>query len=111
VSELRNPKKRKQDRGKTKTKPYVKSGRKPFKKKAPAEHVKKPSWFYKEPKAGKMSKPRMWNNKPWYYCSKNSGGKCDRQYRPHKPANCKGRAHKSKPKKKAAKPEKGTNDK
>jgi hypothetical protein len=109
-SELKNLKKRKPDGGKGKPKPTVKSGKKPFKKKTPAEQPEKPSWFYKEPKADEMSKPKMWNDKPWYYCSKQTGGKCDGQYRRHKPADCEGRAHKFEPKEKGAKPEKEIND-
>lgn len=69
--------------------------------------LEKPSWFYKKPKA--MLKPKMWNDKPWYYCSKKTGGKYDGQYRHHKPADCEGRAHKLEPKDKAKKPEEKAN--
>jgi hypothetical protein len=48
----------------------------------------------------------MWNDKPWYYCSKKTGGKCDRQYRCHEPKACEGRAHKFQPKDKETTPEK-----
>jgi hypothetical protein len=109
-SKLKNLKKRKQDGCKTKTKSTIKSGKKPFKKKALAEQVKKPSWFYKEPKANEMSKPKMCDDKPWYYCSKKTGRKCDGQYRRHKPTDCEGRAHKFEPREKAAKPEKEANN-
>ena len=40
-----------------------------------------------------MHKPKTWKDKPWYYCSPKTGGKCDGQYRLHKPAECEGKAH------------------
>jgi hypothetical protein len=53
--------------------------KKPFTKKVPMAQLEKPSWFFKEPKEDEMQKPKMFNGKPWYYCSKKSGGKCDGQ--------------------------------
>ena len=55
--------------------------------------AEKPSWFFKEPKEDEIHKPKMFNGKPWYYCSKKTGGKCDGQYRRHKPSECEGKAH------------------
>jgi hypothetical protein len=47
----------------------------------------------------------MWNDKPWYFCSKKTGSKCDGQYQYHKGADCKGKAHNFKRKAKKCKPE------
>jgi hypothetical protein len=32
----------------------------------------------------------QWKGKPWYYCCKENGGKCDGAWRAHKPSDCKG---------------------
>jgi hypothetical protein len=92
-AEIKHLKKAKKDGGKPfKKKTYEK---KPFdKKKAPGAQLEKPSWFFKEPKEEELRKPKMWNDKPWYFCSPKTGGKCDGQFRRHKPANCEGKAHK-----------------
>ena len=29
----------------------------------------------------------------WYYCHKDTGGKCDGRWRQHKPSQCRGKAH------------------
>ncbi len=51
-----------------------------------------------------MNKPRMFNSKQWYFCSKKTGGKCNRQYRRHKPSDCEGKAHTFVPNDKKRKP-------
>ena len=52
-----------------------------------------PAWMSVEPPPDKLKEPRTHNNKPWYWCSKKTGGKCDPgRYRRHKPSECKGRA-------------------
>jgi hypothetical protein len=53
----------------------------------------KPDWFTKTPKKEDFQKPRMWNDKSWYYCHPDTGGKWDGQYRRHKPSQCEGKAH------------------
>ena len=56
-----------------------------------------PDWMFKEPPADKLKEPREYNGKPWYYCSKKTGGRCEPgQYRRHKPSDCKGQAKKTK---------------
>ena len=58
---------------------------------------KKPDWMYQEPPEDKLKEPRNWNGKPWYWCSKKTGGKCTPgAYRRHKPSECKGIAAGSK---------------
>ena len=62
--------------------------------KSKKDFKEKPDWFTKKPKAEDLHKPKIWNDKSWYYCSADTGGKCDGQYRRHKPAECEGKAHK-----------------
>ena len=50
----------------------------------------KPSWMCEEPSADKLNEPRMWNGKPWHWCSAKTGGKCNGAHRRHKPSQCKG---------------------
>jgi hypothetical protein len=94
-AEIKNLRKAKKNDGK----PFLK---KPFEKKAPFKWKKyvppkapleKPNWFFKEPKEDEPWKPKTWKDKLWYYCSPKTGGKCDGQYRHHKPTDCKGKAH------------------
>jgi len=72
--------------------------------------AEKPSWFYKEPKEDEIHKPKMFNGKAWYYCGKKTGGKCDGQYRRHKPSDCEGKAHAFVPKEKKKTEENGNQD-
>ena len=60
------------------------------KKKTNKKTPPKPDWMYVEPSADKLHEPRMWNGKPWHWCSPKTGGKCDGAYRRHKPSQCKG---------------------
>jgi hypothetical protein len=52
-----------------------------------------PDWFWKELSEDKLRKPKLWGDKTWYYCSPKTGGKCNGQYRCHKPSDCEGKAH------------------
>ena len=53
----------------------------------------KPSWMLKRPKQDELQKPKTWNGKQWWYCSHETGGKCEPgTYRRHKPKDCKGNA-------------------
>ena len=36
----------------------------------------------------------MWGGKQWWYCHKDTGGKCEGEYRRHKPNVCNGQARK-----------------
>ena len=37
----------------------------------------KPSWFSKYPKESELTKAREQNGIKWYYCHKDTGGKCE----------------------------------
>ena len=81
INKLKSGKKNKQGGKKSEFK-TTKNGRK-----------KKPRWFSKRPEDGELSAPREWNGIMWYYCHKDTGGKCDGRWRQHKPSQCKGKAH------------------
>ncbi len=49
-----------------------------------------PKWMYQRPKDSELKKPRTYEGKEWYYCSHETGGKCDGIYRRHKPGECRG---------------------
>ena len=53
-----------------------------------------PHWHFVRPADGELKKPKMWEGKKWHWCSKETGGKCDGQYRIHHPKQCKGTAKK-----------------
>ena len=52
----------------------------------------KPEWMKERPAEEDLKKPRQWNGSEWWYCHPETGGKCDGQYRRHKPSQCEGRA-------------------
>ena len=54
---------------------------------------KKPAWFQQRPIDSELKKPKEWNGIKWYYCHKDTGGKCDGKWRRHKPSSCKGKAY------------------
>jgi hypothetical protein len=56
--------------------------------------AEKPAWMAEKPKEENLHKPKSWNNKDWYWCSSETGGKCEGHWRVHKPSTCEGRAHK-----------------
>ena len=49
-----------------------------------------PRWMFERPKDGDLKKVKKYKNKEWWYCSSETGGKCDGMYRRHKPSGCKG---------------------
>ena len=51
----------------------------------------KPEWMKEAPGIG--ANARVWKDKLWHYCHPSTGGKCDGQWRIHKPADCKGKAN------------------
>ena len=55
-----------------------------------------PKWLTnnEKPQAGQLSHIRMWNRDKWYWCSKETGGKCEGCWVHHPPASCKGKAFK-----------------
>ena len=72
-----------------------------------------PKWLVnnEKPQTGQLSRTRMWNGNKWYWCSKETGGKCEGCWVRHPPASCEGKAFKGFKKKgilkEAPKPEKG----
>ncbi len=58
--------------------------------------AEKPGWMSEKPKDADLRKSKPWNGKDWWYCSEETGGKCDGHWRVHKPSKCEGRAHKFK---------------
>ena len=53
-----------------------------------------PDFFGTKPKKGDEKKPKTWKSKNWYFCSEETGGKCDGLWRRHKPSECEGKAAK-----------------
>ena len=47
-----------------------------------------------KPQTRQMSRIRMWNGNKWYWCPKETGGKCEGHWVRHPPASCKGKAFK-----------------
>ena len=45
----------------------------------------KPKWMYERPSDAELKKPKKWNGNDWWYCSAETGGKCDGVYHIHKP--------------------------
>ena len=56
------------------------------------QNPQKPNWMNQRPPEDELNKPRKWNGNEWWYCHPDTGGKCDGQYRRHKPSECEGRA-------------------
>ena len=54
----------------------------------------KPAWMHQRPSDKDLHKPRQWNGKDWWFCHPDTGGKCDGEYRRHKPSQCEGKAFK-----------------
>jgi hypothetical protein len=54
----------------------------------------KPNWMSEKPSESDLKKSKPWNGKDWWYCSPETGGKCDGDWRVHKPSKCEGRSHK-----------------
>ena len=47
-----------------------------------------------KPQTRQMSRIRMWNGNKWYWCPKETGGKCEGCWVRHPPASCEGKAFK-----------------
>ena len=64
-----------------------------------------PKWLAnnKKPQSGQLSRTRMWNGNKWYWCSKETGGKCEGHWVRHSPASCEGKAFKGFKKKRMVK--------
>ena len=55
---------------------------------------KKPEWMATAPKKEDLHKPKKWNERNWYYCGTETGGKCGGVWRCHLPTKCEGKAFK-----------------
>jgi hypothetical protein len=64
-------------------------------------HKEKPAWFSTKPADSDLKKAKTWNDKKWWYCCPETGGKCEGNWRIHTPKECKGTATKSAGKKKS----------
>ena len=53
-----------------------------------------PKWLAnnEKPQTGQLTRPRMWNRNKLYWCSKETGGKCEGRCVRHTPASCEGKA-------------------
>ena len=53
-----------------------------------------PKWLTNNEKLqkGQLSRIRVWNGNKWYWCSKETGGKCEGQWVRHPPESCEGKA-------------------
>ena len=67
------------------------------------QQQEKPAWMHTRPEEKDLHKPRQWNGKDWWYCHPDTGGKCEGEYRRHKPSQCEGKAFKIKAKDKKSK--------
>eukprot|EP00978_Attheya_sp_CCMP212_P012757 scaffold31887_cov35-Attheya_sp.AAC.1 len=74
---------------KKKPNPSAKEGKKP----EADGKVGKPGWLRhnRKPFQKESKKPKTWNDSKYYWCSKETGGKCTGKWRTHKPGDdCKG---------------------
>ena len=78
---------------------------KPMQQKNPQSQKKKegqsvkpqhPKWLFnnEKPQTGQLSQARIWNGNTWYWCSKETGGKCEGHCVRHTPTSCEGKAFK-----------------
>jgi hypothetical protein len=95
-AELKQVSKRwnKEKKGKSGEPVAKKKGEWTDKNKDTKKKAEKPTWMSEKPKGENLRKSRSYNGKDWWYCSAETGGKCDGNWRVHKPSKCEGRAHK-----------------
>ena len=67
-----------------------------------------PAWTKVRPPADKLHDPKVVNGKTYWFCCKETGGKCSGRFVIHKPVDCKGKDFV--PKKPAGKPKGKTQD-
>ena len=56
--------------------------------------AQRPKWLVnnEKPQPGQLTRTRMWNGNKWYWCSKETGGKCEGRWVRHTPSSCEGKA-------------------
>ena len=78
-------------------KPMQQKNRQPqTKKKGQSVKPHRPKWLVnnEKPQTGQLSRTRMWNGNKWYWCSKETGGKCDGCWVWRTPTSYEGKAFK-----------------
>ena len=75
--------------------PKVSQEKNPQKKKE-SQSIKPqhPKWLTnnEKPQKGQQSHTRVWNGNKWYWCSNETGGKCEGHWVRHPPSSCEGKA-------------------
>ena len=51
------------------------------------QQKEKPKWMFQHPKDEVLKKPRKWNGIKWWYCSPDTGGKCQEKTESTNPVN------------------------
>ena len=75
---------------KDKPKKKKKKGEKKPPKSPPKKDNGPPSWKTNNTPPKTLTQTKTLNNKAWYWCCKETGGKCDGRWRAHKPSDCLG---------------------
>ena len=57
-------------------------------KKCKGEIKQKPDWMSKLPSKYQLNIPNMWSGRTWYYCHRDTVGKCNGQYFKQNPSEC-----------------------
>ena len=81
----------------------LKRAPKPMQQKSKQQHTKnegqtaksqRPKWLVnnEKPQPGQLTRTRMWNGNKWYWCAKETGGKCEGRWVRHTPSSCEGKA-------------------
>ena len=67
-----------------------------MKKEGQTGKPQRPKWLVnnEKPKPGQLTRTRMWNGNKWFWCSKETGGKCEGRWVRHTPSSCEGKAFK-----------------
>ena len=66
------------------------------KKEGQSTKPQRPKWLSNNEKPQNRQLPclRLWKGNKWYWCSKETGGKCEGHWFRHSPASCEGKAFK-----------------
>ena len=56
--------------------------------------AQRPKWLTnnEKPQKGQQSRSRVWNGNQWFWCSKETGGKCEGRWVCHHPSSCEAKA-------------------
>ena len=66
----------------------------------PKNKTVKPNWLLRneKPTPDRLMESRTWDERKWYWCGPENGGKCDGRWQCHKPSECQGKGFKVKKK-------------